>query len=325
MITELRPYAAQFSLGVVACSSPTVGQCRLKVERALRTLREAGFSLRVGRTVFRGGEGYLSASIQERKEDLEDMFRDPNVNVILNTTGGYNSNEILEFLDYEVIRKNPKWFVGYSDLTALNLALYVKAGIRTVNGTMLVDFVENPRCFLELFETLAANGRVDFNVSGRFWESGCGEEEAPQIACLVGKCPRSNGILVAANLSTFNLLLGTGYLPDLYRSILFLEYDREERNALPSLERYLWQMRQAGVFENIVGMVFGLLERSVRSEEDQKRNLQRILDGVTEGYDFPVIYNAPFGHTYPSWNLLIGSFVEIEGCRITSLGFPHAA
>lgn len=98
--------------------------------------------------------------------------------------------------------------------------------------------------------------------------------------------------------------------------MLFLEYDREEQRALPSIERFLWQLRLAGVFEQLEALIFGRLQESVRQEETSYDSIQRILTDVTEGYSFPVLYNAQFGHIYPSWVLVNGRSCVIEGTSI---------
>lgn len=137
-----------------------------------------------------------------------------------------------------------------------------------------------------------------------------------KMLCLDNKKLKATGKIVVGNLSTFNLLLGTPYLPDFRDKILFLEYDKEEVKSLPSLERVLWKICQNGIFDKISGLVFGLLEPEVQKEETEFQNTQTILKGVTNNYNLPVLYNAQFGHIYPSWVLQNGITVKIENGKI---------
>ena len=106
-------------------------------------------------------------------------------------------------------------------------------------------------------------------------------------------------------------MVGTPYLPSFSQRTLFLEYDREEQRALPSLERFLWQLRQSGILKNLTGLVFGLLQPSVAAEETPTDSIERILTEVTAGYRYPVIYDAQFGHIYPSWVIVNGREIRI--------------
>jgi muramoyltetrapeptide carboxypeptidase len=278
-------------------------------------LQANGFSVVLGDSVFRR-EGYRSGGSETRASALHAMFESDSVNLILNTTGGFNSNELLDFLDYDLIRAKPKFFVGYSDITAVNVALYAIAGIPAVSGCMLGDFVDHPACFLELFKVLSGE-ELEYRNPKLFWEDAAQQSfPAGAIRRLEGKKRAAVGDIICGNLSTFNLLLGTRYFPKLDKSILFLEYDKEEKHALPSLQRYLWQLRQAGGFDALSALVFGSLQPAVRAEEDVEWGCAEILREVTDGHRFPVLFNAGFGHLYPSWNLPFGRKCEIDGTTI---------
>lgn len=319
---DLGTYADSFCIGAVGLASPVEGFRREAVEQTIRLLREKGFSVKVGETVF-ANAGYKTASAKERIGDLESMFRDPDVNLIMNLTGGYNSNDLLEDLDYDMIQKNPKWFAGYSDITALNLALYTKARLNTVNGPMLVDSAFDPQSLQRLFSSLQ-KGATEFSQPETQWSSCFAEKEKTEaklgpIQRLPNKKESAEGKIIAGNLSTFNLLLGTPYMPREKDTVFFLEYDKEEAKGLPAIERMLRQLRVAGMFDTASALVFGAVEEVVQKEEDANDNLLRILSDVTEGYDFPVLCNAGFGHKYPSWPLINGQKIGIQGTSITVL------
>lgn len=305
-----------FSIGIVALSLPSIGERRMWVDSAIGHLKNSGYRVYLGQSVH-NASAYKSGTIEMRVNDLHAMFKNKDINLILNTTGGYNSNELLEYLDFEIIKENPKWFVGYSDITAINLALHKKSNLKTVNGPMLVDYLQNRDCFTKLFETLNATA-MEYSNSDRVWEWDLAfERKTPVIKRLNEKKESSTGRIIVGNLSTFNLMIGTPYMPDLTGKVLFLEYDVEEKNALASLERFLWQQRQAGFLKELSGLVFGLLPHTAVHDA---RSIKQILMEVTDGYEFPVLYDAQFGHIYPSWSLVNGDCIKLCGCQIRLIG-----
>jgi len=302
----------KFTIGIVGLSYPI--KDNLEGERAaksfIKKLKSKGCTVIVGKTVF-SKFGYKTASIQDRLDDLHQMFANPEIEIILNNTGGYSSNELLEFIDYNLIRKNPKIFVGFSDITAVNLALYTKAGIQTIDGHTIDDFEIEPDFFEKIISTTTSKNMELKNYST--YKDAWTKKNflSPEILTIEDKKVTASGEIVVGNLSTFNLLLGTPYLPYFENKILFLEYDKEESKALPSLERMLWQVRQNGIFDKINGLVLGLLEPEVQKEETDFQNIKSILENATQNYTFPVLYNAQFGHIYPSWVLQNERKVEI--------------
>ena len=302
-------------VGIVALSMPSIGPRRIWVRRALDNLRGLGLQLELGESVFKSC-GYKSASAATRARDVQQLLLDSRVRLVLNTTGGYNSNEILEHLDYSRLAKvQDKLFVGYSDITAINLALYARTQIGVVQGPMLVDLTQDKLAFRRFFNELRGGPR-DLTISERIKEWGKRTKTQSGTRTLRGKKHTAQGRLIAGNLSTFNLMLGTAFMPPLRNQVLFLEYDKEESKALPSLERMLWQLRLSGSFEHLSALVFGSLQRAVQEEETATDNIERILVEVTRGYRFPVIFNAQFGHIYPSWYLPFGSRIKIAGQKI---------
>lgn len=307
----------KFTIGIVGLSYPI--KDNLEGERAARSfiqkLQSEGHTTIVGKTVF-SKFGYKTASIQDRLSDLHQMFANPDIEIILNNTGGYSSNELLEFIDYNLIQKNPKIFVGFSDITAVNLALYSKAKIQTIDGHTIDDFEIEPDFFEKIISTTSSKNMElkNYSTYKDAWTKK--NFPSPKILTLKNKKVTANGKIVAGNLSTFNLLLGVPYLPNFTNKILFLEHNKAEIQDLPALERMLWQIRQNGIFDKINGLVFGLLEPEVQKEETEFQNIQNILETVTQNYTFPVLYNAQFGHIYPSWVLQNGRKVEIINNQI---------
>jgi muramoyltetrapeptide carboxypeptidase len=304
------------SIAVIGLSS-SLDRTRLAwVRQCLSHLKACGHEVRVMKSAF-SNSGYKSASRKQRVRDLHAAFQDPEVTMIINTTGGFNSNEILGYLDYELIQGHPKYFVGYSDITAVNLALYHRSSLQTVNGPMLVDYGSDPHAFSRLFTFLDSKEHTYMNAAYR-WETGKNPERASPLSCIKGGSDERSGTCIVGNVSTLCLLLGTPYCPSFDGAVLFLEYDKEEAHGLPSIERMMWQLKHAGILDRINGLIFGQLEKSVLSEEDKQNNLTRILLQVTDGLDYPVFLNASFGHVYPSWILVNGAEICINEETITA-------
>ncbi|NMC61724.1 MAG: LD-carboxypeptidase [SAR324 cluster bacterium] len=304
----------QYKIGIVSLSSPS-STCEDKIHHGIQVLKDLNLKITIGSTVF-CSLGNKSASAEDR--DLHNMFLDTSVDLILNTTGGFCSNDLLDLLDFDLLRNNNKIFVGYSDISSVNLAAYTLAETKTISGPMLVGFLDCPQALSLLFLVLSQE-TFALTCPSQIWENGgANRRETPTLKYLANKNTMAQGSIIASNLSTFVLLAGTRYFPNLKGSILFLEYDKEEEHALPSLERMLVQVRQTGAFTNINGLVFGLLEAASAREETEIDNIETILERVSFGYRFPVLYDAPFGHTFPSWILPMGASVSID----TSTGSP---
>ena len=305
----------RYSIGVVAPSMPSAGARRDKVIKAIAYLEAAGHRVSVGEGVY-NVLGYKSGSAEQRAAELVAFLRDPSIDLIIATTGGYNSNEMLEFLDLPQMLRSNKIFVGYSDCTAISMALQAYDICTTVCGPMLVDLVDYPECFEDLFVALESP-ELEFINRSEVWESfEKGRFALNPMQRLPDKGALAQGQALAANLSTLNLMLGTPYLPPFSGRVLFLEYDREEQRALPSLERFMWQLRQAGILQELAGLVFGALQPSVAAEQSESDTIERILSEVTAGYEYPVIYNAQFGHIYPSWVVVNGRGVRVSEASI---------
>jgi muramoyltetrapeptide carboxypeptidase len=305
----------RYTIGVIAPSLPSAGKREQKVRAAIAYLEQEGHTVLVSDGTYEV-IGYKSSGARERAAALSAFLKDPRVDMIIATTGGYNSNEILDFIDLSSFVPTEKVFVGYSDCTVLSMALQRFNVCRTVCGPMLVDYVDYPECFEKLFSALESSS-LELTNEAESWESiESGRFPMVPMQSLPNKGSSGAGSAIAANLSTLCLMMGTPYLPSFSGRILFLEYDREEQTALPSLERLMWQLRQCGVLKNLSGLVFGALQPSVVAEETATDSIERILTEVTSGYEYPVIYNAQFGHIYPSWVIENGREVRVSEDRL---------
>lgn len=267
-------------------------------ENALEYLRGKGYKI----TFSRHSEEieYAStASIKARVEDLHTAFSDRNVKAILTANGGFHVNQILEYIDYSLIARNPKIISGYSDITALLNAIYAKTGVVTYHGPHFSTFgYECGREYTaEYFLKCAAYGK-EYRAEPSF---GAGEYKVIQE----GSC---EGTIIGGNLCTFNLLQGTEYMPKLEDVILFLEDDNIMGDYfIPEFERNLQSLLQT---ENsrIKGIVFGRFTQDCKMDAEA---VARIVKDKRQLRDIPILFNADFGHVFPMITFPIGGTAGI--------------
>ncbi len=248
-----------------------------------------GLRVRLGRHVT-ARAGYLAGNDAERASDLMDMFRDPEVRAVFCVRGGYGSSRLLRLIDFDIIRSNPKIFVGFSDITSLLLAFHRLAGLVTFHGPMLAsDLAAGVTDFSEewLHRALFAPfplGKVR-NPPG----------DPPPVTIRGG---RVSGSLVGGNLSLVAASLGTACQPEWRGRILFLE---EVGESPYRIDRMLTHLRNAGVFDAVAGILVGECVgcSSAPGETVSGREtvtVEKVLRDVLGGLGVPVLYGLPIGH-----------------------------
>lgn len=211
----------------------------------------------------------------EKLAALYDLFKNPDVKAIIAARGGNRALHLLERLDFSVIAENPKIFMGFSDVTALLNAFYCKTGLVTFHGPVLT--------------WLSKPGMYDFNME----LLAGGTPEYPMEQCRVLRPGSAEGKLAGGNLSVFHLMPGTDFDPVCKGALLFLEDVSEEIN---NLDRMLLHLRRRGVFGKISGLICGGFTELKDSGTPYGFTLDDLVMEHTEGYDFPVVLDAPFGH-----------------------------
>ncbi len=215
-----------------------------KVEEGVRYIEKIGYKVEVGKNVGKY-HGYLAGEDSLRLKDLHYMFDKKEVKAIICVRGGYGSPRLLDKIDYRIIKNNPKIFVGYSDLTALNLAFFYKTGLITFNGPMVsVDFTDEVSKYTEenFWRILSSNkkiGRIELPGDDKLFQLSKGN---------------ISGRIIGGNLALLASLQGTSYFPDMNDKILFLE----DIGELPfRIDRMFNQLRLTNVFNNIKGLILG--------------------------------------------------------------------
>lgn len=283
-------------------------------DTAIKRFEEIDLKLTFGKHVDEIDE-FDSTSVKSRVEDLHEAFDDKNVKLVITVIGGFNSNQLLDYIDYDLIKSNPKIICGYSDITAIANAIYAKTGIITYSGPHFFNFGDQKsfnyteeyfiKCLfknepyeiipsIKWSDDLWANDQVHRNFYGNEGPFVINEGEA-------------KGTIIGANLCTFNLLQGTQYMPKLDRTILFIEDDYESQAH--TIDRDLQSLIHLPNFNKIKGIIIG---RFQKASQITNKLLIKIFKTKKELENIPIIANVDFGHTTPMITFPIGGMIQMS-------------
>lgn len=290
-------------------------------EIALQRLAAIGLAAHIPRQL--PTKGALScADVVERARELHAAFTDPATHGVISAIGGYNSNQLLRHLDFDLIRRNPKPFCGFSDISALTLALFAKTGMVTYSGPHFSTFgmAQGIDYTLDLFQRcLLRNEQYHIEPSAQWSEDAWylnqdKRDFFPNSGPTVITTGEAHGIIIGGNLCTLNLLQGTEYMPPLNDSILFLE-DTVKEGGINEFDRDLQSLLHTEGFGGVRGLVLGRFGSRLA-----KSDLIEVLRSKSELQRIPVIIDASFGHTSPIATFPIGGSGSIGagdlGCSI---------
>jgi len=259
-----------------------------ELEQGIERLEEEGFRLRLGTNTL-SRNGYLAGRDEARLKDLHGMFVDPEIKAIFCARGGYGSMRLLNRLDYPMIRANPKPLVGYSDITAVLLAVLQRSGLVTFHGPLVKDVAGKDEQNLKaMIFALTDNGELEIKLG----------------ADGVVRPGKSRGPLVGGNLSLICHLVGTRYLPSLSGAILFVEDTGEPTYRL---DRMLTHLRLSGHLEGLAALLAGDFEGCL-----EYGALKQLMEDRTTGLTMPVAVGLPVGHGRRNLTLPMGVEAEID-------------
>ena len=301
---EIRVIAPARSLGIIDESTRNI---------ASKCLEKMGLKVTFSKNCEEIDE-FSSSSIQSRVDDLHEAFLDDNVKGILTVIGGYNSNQLLDHIDYDIIKNNPKIICGYSDITILSNAIYNMTGLVTYSGPhystfgmkkgieYTVDYFKKCLMNEEEFELTPSKNWSDdmwfLDQDNRTFYENNGYK-------LINK-GSAKGKIIGGNLCTLNLLQGTKYKPDLKDKIVFIE-DTSSSFA-EEFDRDLQSLIHQPDFDKVKGIVIGRFQLGSKMT---KEKIMKIIKTKKELNNIPVIADVDFGHTTPHITFPIGGEVEI--------------
>lgn len=274
-------------------------------EIARETFEAMGLKVKFGKYT-KGRYGHLAGTDDQRAEELMDMFRDKEVKGIIALRGGSGSARLLDKLDYRTIEKNPKIFIGYSDITALHLAIYKKTGLVTFHGPVAVS-TWNQFSYSHLKELLFEGRTLTYSNP---IEKG---EELTQTKNRIRTITpgKASGELVGGNLSVLTGIMGSDYFPEKWKNkILFLE---EIGEKIYAVDRMMSQLKLGGVLDEISGFVFGKCSGCEPGGSGYgSLTMEEVIDHYIKPLKIPAFTGAMIGHIDDNATLPIGIKAELD-------------
>lgn len=289
------------------------------VKRGVENLEKIGLRVEVSPYATRR-HGHASGTPEERAASLMSAFKDKSIDGIICAWGGWNSSDIIDLLDYPAIRRNPKVFIGYSDVTTLNIALLEKAGLVNFQGPALVTWTHQHLMDWEVEDfkmaTMTTTAPRTLEAAPTYiddpyyWQH---PEKPPQPVVNPGwktyREGKVEGAIIGGHLGTLLSLAGTEYWPDLEGRILFVEED-EEGGPTGRIAREIRQLEQTGAFSEIAGFMVGRIPAVAGLKEGD--SLEMILDECLDGYEFPIVTGVDVGHTNPIASVPLGIRARLD-------------
>ena len=295
------------TIGIIAPSNPILPDRKTLLDNAVKKLESLGLNIVFSKNMFKFDKYKVSAGEpQERADDLNAMFKDPKIKAIYSFQGGNTANQILDLIDYNAIKKNPKIFFGMSDIDVLHLAINTKTGLISFNSS-------DPKS--------GRNLDLDLDYTWNSFKERMFNKSKVILASLERTCVRegtAEGKVLGCNIFSILKLSGTDYFPDFTDSILFLEsYKCNTQQIIWKLE----QLKQLGVFDKIKGIVIGYIlsfqDKELRKEQNINCNFEDLVLDITKDYDFPILKTNDFGHYCPNCFLPIGARVKLDATNKT--------
>lgn len=284
-------------IGIISPSGAMEKERMGQFEHGRAFFEKHEFKVILAKNALSNSLGY-SASPAEKAEDLNSMFKDNSIKAIICSQGGQNSNSILPLLDFKSIAKNPKIFLGISDITVLLNAIYSRTGLVTFHGNDLVwGFGRNPTAYDILeFDDRLVGGKTGLITKNSEW-----------ICVREGN---AKGVLIGGSINCMNKLVGTKFAPDFKGKILFLESYGEGRTA-DELDGQIQRLKQSGAFEKIKGLWLGYY----KSKDNFA--IETVVQNSLKEFDFPILKCNDFGHNTPNTTIPIGVKAELDADKRT--------
>lgn len=286
-------------VGLIAPSSPISVSDRFLCESCLKKM---GYRVLVGECLKNNKNvyGYLAGDCESRAKEINEMFGEEKVKGIFCARGGYGSSQLLPHLDYEMIRQNPKVFVGYSDVTSIHAVLQKYGELITFHGPM----VKTDLLMTKKGDYTQKSFQDAISIKNKYqFENPKGEEFS------VLQSGEATGRLIGGNLSVLAKLAGTPYVPCTTKGILFLE---EVGESIPKIDMYLNQMKYAGMFVGVKGILLGDFTQCNNEKYDDDLKIENFLKEWFLQFSIPVMGNIYSDHRKPMGTLPMGIWCKMN-------------
>jgi muramoyltetrapeptide carboxypeptidase len=307
----IRPKAlrAGDTVGIITPATEVPDPDRLAL--AERTLKYFGLQMKRGKNVGKRFGNYRE-SVQTRLDDLHEMFRDREIKAVFAIRGGYGSPHLLDRIDYDLIRRNPKIFLGYSDITAMHLAINKNSRLVTFHGPVVLSR------FTDYTQQNFRKALFDTKPLGKLANPTDSNELRPAHTLRTVRAGKATGQLIGGNLSLICATLGTPYEIETRGKILFLEDIGEQAY---SIDRMLTQLRLAGKLEQAAGVIWGECDDCGASDYKPSTvipfTVGEVVDNILGGLKIPVLSGLTIGHTNDQLTLPLGVTATLDAANGT--------
>jgi muramoyltetrapeptide carboxypeptidase len=277
-----------------------------RIALAERTIRYFNLKAKMGQNV-RKRTGYVGGTVEERLADLHEMFRDPDVKAIFCIRGGYGSAHLLDGIDYELIRRNPKIFLGYSDITSMHLAIHKRTGLVTFHGPVVLSR------FTGYTQKHFREALFEAKPLGVLTNPPETEQLRPSHTLRTVRPGKGRGQLIGGNLSLIAATMGTQFEIETKGKILFIEDVGEQPYEV---DRMLTQLRLAGKLQAAAGIIFGecseCVPRQFQPSFESTFSLGEVVDAILGDLKIPVLSGLTIGHTTDQLTLPLGLLATLD-------------
>lgn len=281
------------TIGLISPASPENPE---NIENGIKFLNQIGFKVKLGKHVY-DKYGYLAGKDADRANDFTNMFLDPEVDMVLCVRGGYGAMRILPFIDFNIIKRNPKIFMGFSDITTLLNYIYSYCNLITFHGPMESSNLKDNETLNSFIKTLM-KGTKPYEL-----------RNPPNKKIKILNKGVAKGQLVGGNLALITSTLGTPYEIDTNGKILFIEEVEEEPYRI---DRMLTQLLLSGKLEQCSGFILGQFKDCDLPNYDNSLTLKEVIQDRLLKLNKPTVSNVMSGHDYPRLTLPIGAKVELN-------------
>ncbi|MEO6542180.1 MAG: LD-carboxypeptidase [Ferruginibacter sp.] len=282
---KIPPYLKKGDMIGITC--PAGYMAETKAESCIKTLQSWGFEVMVGKTLGGRSKNYFSGTDEVRRDELQAMLDDENIKAILCGRGGYGVTRIIDQLDFTAFKMNPKWVIGFSDITVLHAHLYTKIKTASLHAPMASAFNEGENKSIRSLQDAITGKKAKYSCKSHpFNKTGIATAE-----------------LVGGNLSLLVHLTGTPSAINTKNKILFIEDIGEH---IYNIDRMLYQLKRSGKLDNLAGLIVGGFTDMLDTERPFGKKVNKLLKEITAAYEYPVCFNFPVSHTNENYALKVG-------------------
>jgi len=282
---KIPPYLKKGDTIGIAC--PAGYMAAKKAQTCIDTLQSWGYQVRVGKTLGSNSKNYFSGTDKERRDELQAMLDDENINTILCGRGGYGTGRIIDQLDFTKFKKKPKWIVGFSDITVLHAHIYTNLKIASLHAPMAAAFNDGQNEFIQSLQKALAGKKAKYT---------CAVHPFNKTGTVIGE-------LVGGNLSLLAHLTGTKADINTKNKILFIEDIGEQ---IYNIDRMLCQIKRSGKLDKLAGLIIGGFTDMKDTDRPFGKTVYEVIREIVTEFNYPVCFNFPVSHEKENYALKVG-------------------